>query len=273
MRKRTYLYVVAIGLIIIPMVYLATAGVAQAAGNCTDWDGKDETAPFSITAPAGYVITSITIKSGDDCFTYTTNGDKETDANGNACYRISGIGSQTGEAEKIGVGHAQVCQDISHIEASWTQTAQDTATNTPQNTPTDTATPTEENTPTDTPTATEVTEDTPTPTATDPSEEDTPTPTEESRDTPTATDPGDPKSSPTPTGIPYTTVCSRTGERIHVRASEAWRYANSGYSGENCDPVTGGSTTTLLVLSLVSIASGFCLLGYIWVTNQRPRRA
>jgi hypothetical protein len=294
MRKRTkFLFYLAIGMIIFPMVYLATATPSQAAGNCTSWDGKDESEPFSITAPTGYVITSITIKSGDDCFTYTTNGDKETDANGDACYSISGIGTQTGSAEKVGVGAGQVCQDISHIEVSWemlatdtpTATLADTATNTPTNTPedtpTNTPTATEEEQDTPTPTATEEEQDTPTPTATE-EEQDTPTPTEEVRDTPTATDPGDPGSTPTPTGEPRTHVCNAEGEIVHPLVSDAWRYNGSPYKvvktedGVECvyDPPTAGGPDQVMIAATFGIMTlGLGLMGYVGYDFLKTRQA
>ncbi|MGH2582143.1 MAG: hypothetical protein ACRDFQ_04525 [Anaerolineales bacterium] len=184
------------------------------AGECMpNWDDKDDSSPFSITADSGFIITHLCIKSGTENFVYTNNGTFEDDGAGNhnACYQISGIGTGTASAVKVGQGKGQVCQDISHIEVKWQPTATNTntptntatSTSTPSNTPTHTPTPTDTATATDTPTETLTPTDTPTPSNT-PTETSTPTETPTPSDTPTST----PTSTDTPPEISITDPCS-----------------------------------------------------------------
>ena len=188
-------------LISTPIIFLAlvlslfTVGfkgvAAQSQGNCNqNADLKDESNPFSITAPEGKVITSLTIKTGQaGCLgPYTSNGTYEDDLNGpNACYLVSGIGTQIGSAERVGDGEGSTCQEISHIEVEWGDPQEPTPTPTDvQPTPTEAEpTPTEaEPTPT---------EGEPTPTNTPgPTDTPTPTPTGQVAGTSTSNDPGDP---------------------------------------------------------------------------------
>ena len=132
-------------------------------GNCLGVpdNQKDETSPYSLTAPAGYEITEVAIKSGPDCLgSYTADGTYEPDVNGpNACYQIEGIGSQTVTVEKVGQSQAQTCQNISHIEVDWSLIQSPTPT------------------PTDVPSATPSPTDVPSPTPTDTQTQNSPTPT------------------------------------------------------------------------------------------------
>lgn len=84
--------------------------------NCDDGVActKDETSPFSITLPNGSAISKVWIKASTSCFSFTADGN-------DGCYSVSGIGTQTVNVEKIGVGTS--CPDISHIEAIVTPTA------------------------------------------------------------------------------------------------------------------------------------------------------
>ncbi len=119
-------------------------------GNCQDgYVFKAESGPFTYTAPNGQTINQIIIKAGsqnqgDACFDFTLNGN-------DGCYEVSGFGTQTVTAVKIGSGRD--CKDISHAEFY----SGSTGTPTPTPTPTVTPTPTPsdgENDPTPTPTPT-----------------------------------------------------------------------------------------------------------------------
>lgn len=82
----------------------------QGSGNCGPSDHKVETSPFKWTAPEGQVITKVVIKSGQGCFTFTSNG---TDG----CYWVTGIGTQSAKASRVG-NPSSDCQEISHVEFS-----------------------------------------------------------------------------------------------------------------------------------------------------------
>jgi hypothetical protein len=127
--------------------------LAQGNGNClANYNEKDEDSPFAITAPSGKVIIGLTIKSGDNCFgPYTFSGTYENSKDGpqgalvpNSCYQIVGIGTQSVSVNKVGPGHAQVCQDISHIEVKWEDSVDPSVSPSPtvEITPTLTPTPT-----------------------------------------------------------------------------------------------------------------------------------
>jgi hypothetical protein len=77
--------------------------------------GHDETAPFAISAPAGYVITAVCIKSGTNEFLVTMNGSVA------GCYTVAGIGQQT--VTVSGGGTGSTCQETSHIAAFWSLAA------------------------------------------------------------------------------------------------------------------------------------------------------
>lgn len=96
-------------------------------GNCLNVPGSqkdnDGSNGFSLSAPAGFYVSGLAIKSGNYCFpspdgnSYSQNGTYEPDLNGpNNCYQVSGIGTTNASAVKVGNGAAQVCQNISHIE-------------------------------------------------------------------------------------------------------------------------------------------------------------
>ena len=65
---------------------------------------KDEHSSFGVTA-SGYVIDQICVKGGQNMVTFNSNGS-------NGCWSVSGIGTQTGSAVKVGQGSS--CKDISH---------------------------------------------------------------------------------------------------------------------------------------------------------------
>lgn len=117
--KKLILSLLVIGLLVFS-VGLAQAEIAThcSGGKCDGTDGciKDETAPFQITVP-GSVINKLWIKAGDGdggCYEFTAN-----DSDG--CYSVSGIGTSSVSAVKVGSGSS--CKDISHIEVVFTPTA------------------------------------------------------------------------------------------------------------------------------------------------------
>lgn len=82
-------------------------------GHCaTDPFTKVESAPFTATAPEGYIISKLFVKAGSEqsgagCFEYTANTN-------DGCYNVEGLGTQTATVTKIGSGSG--CKDISHVE-------------------------------------------------------------------------------------------------------------------------------------------------------------
>ena len=133
-------------------------------GHCLPGENvlKDESSPFTLTAPEGAVFTDAQVKAGTECY-----GD-------GAMYQISGIGTGTITATRL-CEEGPDCPAISHLEGTYmfpptetppppTPTKTPTTTPTPTETPTQTPTPTE--TPTQTPTPTETPTQTPTPTTT-----------------------------------------------------------------------------------------------------------
>jgi len=155
---------------------------AKGTTQCVAGGIKDETAPFTATAPAGEVVTAVCVKAGTETIAVTAD---------NTCYSVSVFGTTEATVTKIGSG--KNCKDISYA-TFYTQAPTPTPTATPTSTPTDTPTPTTTATPTDTPTTTS----TPTPTNT-PTNTATPTPTNTPTNTPTST------STPTPTNTPTNT--------------------------------------------------------------------
>jgi hypothetical protein len=110
-------------------------------GNCGTGTFKDETAPYTITAPAGQVFTAVWVKAGSTqngggCVLLTTAID--------TCYNVSGLGTSTVTVTNTG---APGCFGISHIEG-----VVGTPTPTPTPTPKPTPTPTPDPKPTPTPT-------------------------------------------------------------------------------------------------------------------------
>lgn len=150
---------------------------AMGSGNCYfgGADAKKEDSPFSITAPTDKVIKEVKIKAGIKCYgPYTSDGTYEFDRFGpNRCYQIEGIGTQTVNVKKVGIGYGYFCQDISHIEVIWEDPAS-SPTPTPGCSHTPTPTPTPSESPTPTPTPSESPRPTPTP-----EESPTPTPVDE----------------------------------------------------------------------------------------------
>ena len=124
---------------------------------------KDENSPFGITA-SGYIIDQICVKGGQNKIYYSSNGS-------DGCWSVSGIGTSTASAVKVGSGSS--CKDISHAAFHRIVASTPTPTNTP--TPTKTPTPTPTNVPTATPTPTYAPTATPTPTT---GVTNTPTPTQ-----------------------------------------------------------------------------------------------
>ena len=165
-------------------------------GNCdTGWVEKDEQAPFEYNG--GEIITSVYVKSGENCFLLTVNNPSD------GCYQATGLGSSTVSVTRIGTP-GPTCQEISHVEYYAGQVdPTPTPTNTPPPIP---PTPTPTVTPTHTPLP-----PTPTPTDTTTPIPPTPTPTVTPTNTlipstPTPTDTTTPiPPTPTPTVTPTTT--------------------------------------------------------------------
>jgi hypothetical protein len=152
-------------------------------GNCdTGWVEKDEQAPFEYNG--GEIITSVYVKSGENCFLLTVNNPSD------GCYQATGLGSSTVSVTRIGTP-GPTCQEISHVEY---YAGQVDPTPTPTNTPTPIPpTPTPTVTPTNTPLPPTPT---PTPTATDAAATITPT------DPPPTNTPTQPESISSPTPVP-----------------------------------------------------------------------
>ncbi len=121
---------------------------AQGMGNCADGQIKIESDPFTYTDPQGLPISSIWIKAGSAQSTDDNQCTQFDQDSNNGCYSVTGIGTSTVTAQKVGDGPD--CKDISHIEIVLVQ-AENTPTtiNTPTPTLTLTSTPTP--LPTDTP--------------------------------------------------------------------------------------------------------------------------
>lgn len=106
---------------------------------------KDESGPFSYTTGAGKTITKVCVKASIETFYFTVDGS-------NGCYSISGIGTQTATAIKVGSG--KTCHDISHVSFYASSAPTGTPTATPTSTPTVTPTATPSTAPTATPSPT-----------------------------------------------------------------------------------------------------------------------
>ena len=198
--------------------YGNSGGVGKA--DDKDEDGSDG---WSITAPSGYLIISMCIKTGvggDEPAYFQTSSNGIIYLGGQACYLVSGIGTNTVTADNL--VETSICQAISHIEAKWAQ-ATATPSNTPTNSPTptdtqspsvtpsSTLTPTDTSTPSNTPTNTTTPTDTQTPSST-PTNSATPTETSTASDTPTSTstntDTSTPSETPTASYTPTETLTS-----------------------------------------------------------------
>ena len=89
---------------------LAGPGGGGATGNCLGGDASKIENPgdtTTLTAPAGQVITTVAIKAGTACITFTSDGTV-------GCYTVSGIGTDTVTVIRSGSG--PTCKEISHIE-------------------------------------------------------------------------------------------------------------------------------------------------------------
>jgi hypothetical protein len=64
------------------------------------------TGPFTYTTSAGKIISQITLKAGQECVTFTSNGN-------DGCYNVSGLGSQTVSLTRV--GDSKDCKEISHV--------------------------------------------------------------------------------------------------------------------------------------------------------------
>jgi hypothetical protein len=221
-----YILVIAVLVGVTYFVSSANSKIASASETCPTGSGwtKDESSPFSYTAPAGYKIDQICVKGGQPqnpngyIFTANTNGI------GHTCNYVQGKHQKTGSVSVAGINSNQGsasktgdCADISHASFYITLITTPTPTTTPSLTPTitptitSTVTPTVTTTPTITPTPTYEVTVTPTPTE-EPSVTPTATPTPQGGctivcvdATPTPTQEPTPTATPTVTEIPTTT--------------------------------------------------------------------
>jgi len=180
-------------------------------GSNNECNDVSDISPISVnlatyTAPSGYTITGVCIKAGNDMFgdghsgvlgNGTYNG-----TTGNACYVVTGVGSQTVTVTRIASGNS--CKELSHIDVYKTNAPTVTPTPTPTVTPTVTPTPTRTPTPTVTPTLTPTGTPTPThvcsnSTSCNTGSNNTPTPTTVITNTPTPTQEASSSATPTPT--------------------------------------------------------------------------
>ena len=111
-------------------------GIGQTAvtERCPEGGTRDESSPFTFTAPAGQVVTDVCIKAGTQIFGSLAG-----------CYVISGIGTPTATATRIGSGPA--CKEISHVDFFTGPGPEPTPTPTPEPTPEPTPSPTPTPTP------------------------------------------------------------------------------------------------------------------------------
>jgi hypothetical protein len=90
----------------------ALAGPGGGVGNCLGGDATktpdDPGDVVILTAPAGQVITTVSIKAGTPCFTFTADGSVP------GCYTVEGIGTSSVTVTRIGSGPS--CKEISHVE-------------------------------------------------------------------------------------------------------------------------------------------------------------
>jgi hypothetical protein len=80
-------------------------------GNCLGGDATktpdDPGDEVILTAPAGQVITTVAIKAGPGCITFTADGTM-------GCYTVEGIGTNSVTVTRSGSGPS--CKEISHVE-------------------------------------------------------------------------------------------------------------------------------------------------------------
>jgi hypothetical protein len=90
----------------------ALAGPGGGVGNCLGGDATktpdDPGDVVILTAPDGQVITTVSIKAGTPCFTFTADGSVP------GCYTVEGIGTSSVTVTRIGSGPS--CREISHVE-------------------------------------------------------------------------------------------------------------------------------------------------------------
>jgi hypothetical protein len=90
----------------------ALAGPGGGLGNCLGGDATktpdDPGDVVILTAPDGQVITTVSIKAGTPCFTFTADGSVP------GCYTVEGIGTSSVTVTRIGSGPS--CKEISHVE-------------------------------------------------------------------------------------------------------------------------------------------------------------
>jgi hypothetical protein len=87
----------------------SSTALAQGKGDCLGGANKIENPgdTETLTAPAGQVITAVSIKAGTECIVF------DADTN-DGCYSVEGIGTGTVIVTRVGSGPD--CKEISHIE-------------------------------------------------------------------------------------------------------------------------------------------------------------
>jgi hypothetical protein len=87
----------------------ASPALAQGQGDCLGGANKIENPgdTETLTAPAGQVITAVSIKAGNACIIFNESGTM-------GCYTVTGIGTNSATVTRSGSGPG--CKEISHIE-------------------------------------------------------------------------------------------------------------------------------------------------------------
>jgi hypothetical protein len=79
---------------------------------------KDEVGPpWSITAPAGQVVTEVCVKAGPYAYVTSTNG--IIYVNGTPCFNVTGLDTETVRVRRADGFIGNICKGISHIEANF----------------------------------------------------------------------------------------------------------------------------------------------------------
>ncbi len=251
MKKLKYFYLILFALVsLLAFSRHINTTVTANEGHCasdSETVTKDESSPYTQTAPNGKIFTKIYVKAGPNCFSSSNNGTLN-----NGCYLVNGIGTTTSTVSKVG-NDGPNCKDISHVEFVYSSSSPTpTPTLIPSSTPTPTITP-DDPTPTPTlqpedPTPTLIPSSTPTPTIIpdDPTSTPTPAPTSTSSSNTTETTTSNNSSQPAVGGI---SIQIKRGEVLGVSslASTGSFMDNLGLSGQNIGLLLSGLGTMLYV--------------------------
>ncbi len=100
-----------------PLTPLASIGTEK----CSDFGTfsvKDEVGPpWSITAPAGQVVTTVCVKAGTQA--YVTNSNGIIFVGSTPCFQVQGLGTATVLVTLANGFVGNICKGISHIEAGF----------------------------------------------------------------------------------------------------------------------------------------------------------